>query len=220
MREQSVELVDDAAYAEYLRREQCARWKRLIGSRLPYRWTIRRLRPGFTLEIGCGIGRYLRYLNGNGVGIDRNAEAVRIARDRGLTAFTTDEWVASPYARPETFDSLLAAHVLEHMSGAEARDLMATYLPYVRPGGKAILITPQERAFASDPTHVEFLDIPALEALCGDLGLVVERVYSFPFPRRFGTRFPGNEFVVVARHMPGGAGVAGPRLGINDRCHP
>ncbi|HLG00310.1 MAG TPA: class I SAM-dependent methyltransferase [Acidimicrobiia bacterium] len=205
MADQLVDLRDDAAYAEYLRREQCARWKSLIGSRLPYRWNIRRLKPGFTLEIGCGIGRYLTYLGGHGVGVDRNAAAVGVARDRGLMAYTSDEWPASPYAVPGMFDALLAAHVLEHMSEADALGLVDSYLPYVRAGGRVILITPQERAFASDPTHVEFLDLPALTTLCGKLDLNLERACSFPFPRRLGPLFTGNEFVVAAR-VPQGTG--------------
>ena len=48
-----------------------------------YRWNLRRLDLGFTLEIGCGIGRNLEHLDGNGIGIDHNEEAVRIAHTGG-----------------------------------------------------------------------------------------------------------------------------------------
>jgi hypothetical protein len=43
-----------------------------------------------------------------------------------------------------------------------------------------------------------FTDQPALAALAGELGLRVERQYSFPLPRRAGRVFTYNEFVTVA----------------------
>jgi hypothetical protein len=61
------------------------------------------------------------------------------------------------------------------------------------------MITPQERGYATDATHVEFHDLDVLRGMARDLGLVVERARSFPFPRPVGRIFPYNEFVVVAR---------------------
>ncbi len=43
--------------------------------------------------------------------------------------------------------------------------MLRPYLPSVRPGGRVVFITPQERGFASDPTHVEFTDHEALAAV-------------------------------------------------------
>jgi len=62
-----------------------------------------------------------------------------------------------------------------------------------------VLICPQERGFASDPTHTVFVDQPALAALAEELGLRTQRQYSFPLPRRAGKLFTYNEFVTVAR---------------------
>jgi hypothetical protein len=73
------------------------------------------------------------------------------------------------------------------------------YLRFLRPGGRLILITPQEAGYASDATHLTFLDLDALAALARGLGLEVERRYSFPFPRSAGRAFRYNEFVLVAR---------------------
>jgi hypothetical protein len=47
----------------------------------------------------------------------------------------------------DTFDSMLAAHLLAHMSEVDARDVVSGYLPYVR--GRVVFITPRERGFAS-----------------------------------------------------------------------
>ena len=165
---------------------------------LPYRWNLRRLVPGFTLDLGCGIGRNLEHLQGNGVGVDHNATCVAEARHRGFRAFTPEEFSRSEYAQAGRFDSLLAAHVLEHMTHTDAIELLRRYLRYVRPGGKVILVTPQERGYASDATHVEFVDFDTLGRFAAELDLVMLRRASFPFPRRMGRIFTYNEFVVVA----------------------
>lgn len=175
------------------------RWKRLVDAQAPYRWHVRQLRLGHTLDIGCGLGRNLLHLRGQGVGVDTNQTSVGVCRCRGLVAYTADEFLAAPHAVPGAFDSILVAHVLEHLPASTADTLLRTYLPFLRPGGQVVLITPQERGFASDPTHVRFVDFGAASALTAALGLRVQRQYSFPFPRVAGRLFAYNEFVTVAR---------------------
>ena len=184
-------------YAARLQRREDARWKRLLNVQAPYRWNLRRLRLGFTLDVGCGLGRNLYALDG--VGVDHNAEAVEVARSRGFAAFTPAEFARSKYASPGRFDSLLLAHVVEHMTHREASDLIAHYLPYVRAGGTVVLIAPQEAGYRSDPTHVEFMDEAALGALLDANGVAVDREYSFPLGRPIGRFLRYNEFVTVGR---------------------
>jgi SAM-dependent methyltransferase len=182
-------------YATRLDRREGARWKRLLNVQAPYRWNLRRLDLGFTLDVGCGIGRNLAGLDG--IGVDHNSFAVDLARRRGFTAFTTEEFGRSEFAVAERFDSMLLAHVVEHMVASEARDLLGSYLPYVRPGGRVVLIAPQEAGFRSDPTHVEFMDHGALRALLEANQLRVVREYSFPLMRAAGRILRHNEFVSV-----------------------
>lgn len=186
-------------YAQRLLGLEQARWKRILDVQAPYRWHVRRLRLGRTLDVGCGLGRNLAHLGGNGVGVDHNATSVAIARRRGLEAYTVDGFAASPHARPAAFDSLLFAHVVEHMSEPDAHALLTTYLPHVRDGGRVVVITPQERGYASDPTHVRFCGHAEVRSLCESVGLRVDRQYSFPFPRVVGRVFAYNEFVTIAR---------------------
>lgn len=188
------------AYAARLARLEGARWKRWLDVQAPYRWNLRRLALGRTLEVGCGIGRNLLHLGTAAVGVDPNAAAVETARARGAIAFTPEAFRASAEAQTR-FDSLLFAHVLEHMRRAEAAALVAEWLPWLRAGGRVVLIAPQEAGQRSDPTHVEFLDGAALRALLAGAGCAVERVYSFPFPRAVGRVFPYNESVAVGRRQ-------------------
>jgi 2-polyprenyl-3-methyl-5-hydroxy-6-metoxy-1,4-benzoquinol methylase len=192
-------LTRDESYAERLQRLGGARWKRALSAQAPYRWNVRRLDLGFTLDVGCGIGRNLRHLDGNGVGVDHNATAVRVAREAGLRAFTPDEFLASGYASPGKFDAMLLAHVLEHVPPDDVPGMVEGYLPYVRSGGTVVFIMPQERGYASDATHVRFVDFDTATQIATGLGLAVERTYSFPLPRAAGRTFKYNEFVVVSR---------------------
>jgi SAM-dependent methyltransferase len=186
-----------AAYAERLERSQRG-WRRLFDVQRPYRFHVRRLGLGFVLDLGCGVGRNLAHLGGHGVGVDHSADSTARAQARGLLAFTPDEFAASEHARPGRFDGLLVAHVVEHMTFPEAAALVAPYLPFVRPGGRAVFIVPQRAGFRSDATHVEFFDGAALRRLATGLGLSVERCYSFPFPSLVGAVFAHNETVLVA----------------------
>lgn len=187
-------------YAQRLQRLELSRWKRLLDVQRPYRWNLRRLRLGRVLDIGCGIGRNLINLDGNGVGVDHNAAAVAVARRRGLTAYTTEEFRASPDAAPASYDALMLAHVMEHVDADVAEGIVTEYLPYLRPGGQVVFITPQEAGYRSDSTHVRFVDLTELARHAHSLGLRVVRAYSFPFPRPAGKVFRHNEFVLVAQH--------------------
>lgn len=181
-------------YAERLLRLQTPLWKRVLDVQAPYRWNLRRLKPGRMLDIGCGIGRNLANVPGS-VGVDPNEACVAMARRRGFEAYTPGELKAAE----GSFDSLLIAHVLEHLTPEQADQLAQQNLKYLKPGGQLILITPQERTFAMDATHIWFVDFNVLGGLVKRWGLTAERAYSFPFPRWLGKLIPHNEFVVTAR---------------------
>ena len=189
----------DEEYTRRLEAHQLVWWKQLVPVQAPYQWNLRRLKPGITLEIGCGIGRNLATLGPGSVGVDHNASSVETARSRGFVAFSPEELRSSKYGRPGSFDTLLVAHVLEHLTTHEAESLVAEYVHLIRPLGTLILITPQEVGFRSDASHKTFMDFAGLTALCQNFGARVERQFSFPFPRRVGRVFIYNEFVVLAR---------------------
>jgi SAM-dependent methyltransferase len=186
-------------YTERLQRRGEAPWKRWLNVQAPYRWNLRRHRLGVTLDIGCGIGRNLVSLRAGSIGVDHNATSVQATRERGLDALTVHEWERVRDEYREAFDGLLLAHLIEHLTPPQARELLESYLPALKPGGKALFICPQERGYASDDTHVTWttgLDLQRLAVACG---LVPGQWKSFPLPRAAGRWFTYNEFTLLAR---------------------
>jgi SAM-dependent methyltransferase len=186
------------AYAQRLQALQGVWWKRLLDVQAPYRRNIHRHLDGHrTLDVGCGIGRHLAHLGRNSIGVDHNPDSVAFCRTQGFRAYVVDDFLADPSLTG--FDSLLCAHVLEHLEQGTQADLLQPYLERLSPGATVLVICPQERGFASDISHTDFMTGDRIAAILADKGLIVTHNYSFPFPRSAGRWFTHNEFCVVAR---------------------
>lgn len=160
----------------------------------PYRRRLNALSLGRVLDVGCGVGRCLTFVGGNGVGVDHNEVAVEICRQRGLEAYLPEEFEKLSL---EPFDSLLLSHVVEHMEKDEANELLRRYLPFVRQHGKVVLITPQPAGQRSDPTHVRYVGPDVLRETLEAQGIRIVEERSFPFPRIVGGIFRHNENQIV-----------------------
>ncbi|RBW63019.1 methyltransferase type 11 [Tenacibaculum sp. E3R01] len=189
------------AYTDRLITKQYVWWKRLLDVQRPYRNNIRKLNLGYTLDIGCGIGRNLLHIEGNGVGVDHNIDSVNICKSKGLIAYSNKEFKLSKYCKKENFDSILLAHVAEHMTKSEAVFLLKEYVPLLKKKGRIVIITPQEAGYKSDSTHVEFTDFTIVKEIFDELIISHERFYSFPFPRVFGKIFKHNEFISIGKKV-------------------
>jgi 2-polyprenyl-3-methyl-5-hydroxy-6-metoxy-1,4-benzoquinol methylase len=194
-------LTDTASegYTDRLRRLSGSRWKQVINVQAPYQWNLRRLALGKTLDIGCGIGRNWRSFGSGSVGTDHNEHSVAYCNEQGFEAHTPDDFFKKFSPESVSFDSLLIAHVFEHLTAEQDLGILHQYLPYLRSGGRVVIITPQEAGYASDASHVEFMPFEKVAQIVGKAGLKVEKHYSFPFPRRVGKVFKYNEFVFVAK---------------------
>ena len=192
---------EDLEYAKRLQQLQQARWKQILDVQRPYRWNLERLCSGRVLEVGCGIGRNLknlRRLANSPVGVDTNAESIRIAREQGFEAYTLEEFFDSAASAPESFDTLLLSHVLEHVTFEECSQLLDSYLPLLTPGGRVVIECPQEAGYPLDPTHIRWVDFDEARRQCEDKGLTVTRQYSYPFPRWAGPAFIYNQFETLS----------------------
>lgn len=195
----SLDSTEGEEYTNRLNRLQTSSWKKVLDVQAPYRWNLRRLfGEREVLEVGCGIGRCLAHLAPRGVGVDHNKHSIEECRRQGLTAFNTDDFFESEYAKPGRFSGMLAAHLVEHMPREDAVKILQGYLEYLTPDARLVLICPQERGYASDSTHVAFSDFDALTDVAYQLGFAKTKRQSFPLPRFAGKAFTYNEFVLVA----------------------
>jgi SAM-dependent methyltransferase len=183
-------------YTDRLVRLGSKSWKRMFDVQAPYRWNLKRLELGKTLDVGCGLGRNLQNLP-NGIGVDHNSDSIKFAKDLGLNAFTTEEWGSSSEAQFGSFDTILLAHVLEHLNDSDGDEVIQAYLPYLKKDGKLVMICPQEKGFPTDPTHIRWVDSKTLNQTGSRHGFIEVKNFSFPFPRPIGRIFKYNEFVYV-----------------------
>lgn len=188
-------------YTSSLLTRQSKWWKRLLNVQYPYKKNIISLKPRFVLDIGCGVGRNLLHLEGYGIGIDHNKTSVQECRARGLRAYTNREFENTIYNQPGQFDSILLAHVAEHMTLNQSVQLLVKYLPLVKNNGRLIIITPQEAGYRSDDTHVEFIDFYKQREIIEQSGCTLIKQYSFPFPAFAGKFFKYNEFISIGQKV-------------------
>lgn len=194
----NIEDTRSSSYTERLIGLEGSLLKKLATPINPYRRNIRKLSKGRVLDVGCGIGRNLRYLNRpDAVGVDHNLESVAVVNNLGYQALSVTDFENWSRENVELFDSILISHVLEHLTMKEAEDLLTSYLPYLKDGGHVIAICPQEKGYKSDQSHKTFFSIASLEDLMSRHSLAKVKSKSFPLPEIFGGIFIYNENVVV-----------------------
>ena len=187
-------MTDDRDYTDRLVGSSGARWKRLLNVQAPYRWNLRRLHPGRTLDVGCGIGRNLDHLDGNGVGVDTNPTSVAEARRRGFEAHTVEE-VACRGDRRRDASTRCSSPTCSNTwsAGRGGGPRRPEYLPIPpSPAGLVITIVPQEAGYASDATHVEFLDADDVASMYADQGVTASRSSARTRSRSHGSPADGS----------------------------
>jgi len=185
-------------YTERLQRLSNKRWKIIFRVQRILVRPIIKLSLGKTLEIGCGTGRILKVLT-DSCGVDHNPSSISIAKEGGLNAFTNSDFHNSKLAIPESFDSLVMAHLLEHLTDSEKDNLLNEFKKYLKPHGRLLIICPQEYGYRSDPTHIDYVDFESIKRFGQKNGFRVEFAKSKPFPKIFGRVFKYNEFFVLLR---------------------
>lgn len=130
------------------------------------------------LDLGCGPGYFLDLLrerNVPGLGLDIDPEMVAQARERGHQAELGTQRDLGNYR--EEFDAVHVSHVIEHLWGDDALELIRNSLGALRPGGLLVIRTPnwsyhevRNGGFWHDHTHKRPYPLALLEKLSADLG--------------------------------------------------
>lgn len=146
--------------------------------------------PGLrVLDIGCGAGEFLKFLQEHGrlaLGLDLDASEVERAGAAGLEAIQGDAVAFLP-ASSERFAAITLFQVIEHIPPAQLRPLVAACVDALAPGGALLMETVNLRhpgalnGFYTDPTHQIPISDTYLSFLFRWYGLErVELVYTLP----------------------------------------
>ena len=136
---------------------------------------LRRHPPATLLEVGCGVGNFLRWTDRMGIrsfGIDPSVNATDMAR-RNLPSCPIETGILSRDAFPgRSFDVICAWEVIEHIS--DVMGFMDTLRERLNPGGLLFMSTPNHdcavlwRDMEQDPrsrppVHVTFWNARSLQ---------------------------------------------------------
>ena len=133
--------------------------------RAEYRLSATLLGPGRVLDLGCGTGHsYTELAPRESVGVDIDPTA--------LEGQERETHVADMRRLPfpqDAFESVVAIQSIEHVPDAER--MLAEVARVLRPGGRAIFVTPNRLTFGRpdeiiDPYHYVEYDPAELRAVC------------------------------------------------------
>lgn len=152
------------------------------------------------LDVGCGTGRLVTFLNQAGFttrGCDQAPAAIKIS---GQVRASVEKL---PFGK-SCFDALTAISLIEHLNADQTRQFLQESFRILKPKGYLFLATPnilsplrflvREKWFAyQDPTHIQFYSPASLKNLLGQFGFSNFRFrfavdfstpadWSFPLP--------------------------------------
>jgi len=159
---------------------------------------------GATIDFGCGAGQLLAKLPPGSVGLELNPhlikELIRAGFDVRQAAGAMTDFDLGQF-EPGRYETLVISHVLEHFAdpiAAVTRLLAAAERLRV---GRIIVIVPGAKGFASDRTHLTFINRDYLESHFSRGGVATyrqTRLSYFPGPWEWvGKYFVFHEMKVV-----------------------
>ena len=136
------------------------------------------------LDVGCGTGKLIRFLNENGFeanGCDNAGEALKIARQLNKKGNVVKASATKLPFKNCSFDLVASISLVEHLTKSEAKKFISEVKRILTPGGFVFLITPNFSSPArylfgkkwfgySDPTHKNFFTPKTLSSLLTSYG--------------------------------------------------
>ena len=130
---------------------------------------------GNVLDIGCGIGDFLKY-RAETVGVDVNPETVKYCQQQKLDARVM-EIDQLPF-ESSVFDGVMMDNVLEHIE--EPEPILKEVRRVLVEGGKFVVGVPGSKGYASDPDHKIFYSKEKLIITLSKAGFVEVGIVGMP----------------------------------------
>jgi len=108
-------------------------------------------RDAAILDIGCGLGQFLKALRREGYsgarGVDLSAEAVSHCQGEGLSVSRVDDLCAFCREAGERFDFIVMSHVIEHLEKSQIVETLAAIRQHLlKEGGALMVMTPNAQS--------------------------------------------------------------------------
>jgi len=150
---------------------------------------ISKYNKGKGLDIGAGSGRWLdKFPNWTGIDIDKRSHKNKRIKYGDITKI--------PF-KSKTFNIALTAHILEHVPRNKTQKAINEIKRVLKKEGILVIFgpNPANHNFYNDPTHINPLNLTALESILTNSGFkVIERDYSLY--RRLGWSFLLPRFII------------------------
>lgn len=147
------------------------------------------------LDVGCGWGQFLSWLKQKGyrnlVGIDVGSDQIEHCRAMGLNVSRSPDSTLYLRERPETYDLITLHHVIEHLPPAEGLELVKAIHDSLRPGGTAIIQTPNMSAISAGfSRYIEVTHVTGFtETSLHEIALLAGFARAFVFGSRTPVKF-------------------------------
>jgi len=170
-------------------------WRGLIYRRLLVYPIIRKYCKGKVLDVGCGMGQFVKYCNGS-KGVDVNEECVEFCKKQELDVIQM-EYDKLPFS-DKSLDTVVLDNVIEHIS--DPLPLLRECRRVLTSTGTIIILVPGQKGFKQDIDHKQYYDHGALQNLMSVSNFIPSNCISLPFPNLSKILSPFC-FMIVA-HMP------------------
>ena len=120
-----------------------------------YRYSYEKLQEKQNvLDLGCGVGNFLKLGNGNIVGIDSNHESLKESK-KYSNKLVNGSILQLPFSN-DSFDGINCSHVIEHLFPDDAYRLLQEMNRILKVGGTLVISTPVLwKGFFEDFTHIK-----------------------------------------------------------------
>lgn len=142
------------------------------------------------LDIGCGMGYFLWFLQRNGftntAGIDFSPEQIEVAKKYGVNNVYVSHWKEYLSDKHSKFGFIMLDNVIEHLTKDEIVELLQVILSSLQPGGKLYISTPNSGSVFGLPlafidfTHEVFFTAASLSQVLNACGFNPVQVSGEP----------------------------------------